>query len=301
MIVSTRAAVVSGRWVCLGPAARGVVWLTACAALFAGMGALVRIIVVDYGANIFWVGWVRFLIGALAMLVPGLCGVWRLRIVNRRAFIARGFFGALGQFMLFVVIAYVGLGRGTVLAYLMGVVGAVSGIFILRERPRPVAFAAVGGATVGVLLSCRAGIPAGWEWLGLGAALGSGLALTFIRKLRRTDSSPVIFLSQGIFGTVLLLPFILFAALPTAPRVWGLILLLCALDIGGQMCLNQGLGRLPIARGAALMMLTPVLSLILGVVCFREVLAPLQWLGCGLVLAASLAATVARAPDVDEQ
>jgi len=275
--------------------------MLACAVLFCAMGSTVRILVAEHGASVFWVGWCRFVIGALAMLIPGVLGVWSLQVVNRRVLVCRGLFGATGQFLLFAVIAYVGLGRGTVLAYLMGVVGAVSGIFILKEHPRPIVFAAVGLATVGVLLSCRAGVPVGVEWLAIGAALASGVTLSFVRLMRRTDSTQTIFLSQGVFGSVMLLPFIFSSPVPSTIDVWLLVALMSAFDIGGQLCMTEGLGLLPVARGSALMMLTPVLSLLAGVLFFSESLLPLQWFGCVIVIGASTISVASRSMTITSQ
>jgi drug/metabolite transporter (DMT)-like permease len=271
-------------------------WMLGCTTLFATMGSLVHVLASDRGVSIFWIGWVRYVLGTAVIALPGCCGLIRLRAVNRPALVWRGIIGATGQFLLYVAIAEVGLGRGTVLVYLMGVVGAVSGIFILGESMTGRVVAALLAATVGVGLSCRAGLPHGPEWLALGAALCSGVTLSIIRLLRRTDSSAAIFLSQGICGSVLLIPFLFAADPPAGLGVWCLIVLLSAADIGGQLCMNQGLGRLPMAQGSAMMLLTPVFSLLVGALVFTEALTPLQWTGCVLVLSASAVALASRPP-----
>jgi drug/metabolite transporter (DMT)-like permease len=149
---------------------------------------------------------------------------------------------------------------------------------------------AVALATAGVLLSCRAGIPRDAEWLAVVAAACSGVTLSLVRLLRRTDTNQVVFLSQGLFGTLLLLPFIFTTSPPSETVSWLLVAVMIAADISGQLCMNAGLARMPVATGASLMMLTPILSLVFGVVLFHEWLSPLQWFGCAVVLTASVLA-----------
>lgn len=265
----------------------GVLWILASSMLFSSMGATLKVVVIDGDTNVFWVGWIRFVVGVLSMLIPALLGFWSLRVINRKAFLFRGFWGAIGQFLLYAAIAYVGLGRGTVLTYLMVGVAVISAWLILAERPSRTAMFGCCLGLVGVFLGCEGGFPMSYEWLGLGAAIGSGLAITYIRLLRRTDSSQVIFLSQGIFGSLLLIPFLFHAPFPQS-QVWSIILLLCLLDIGGQLCLNQGLGTLSVSRSAILMLLSPILSLLAGNYFLEEVLSSWQWAGCALVLLASV-------------
>lgn len=272
----------------------GWVWMVLCAMLFATMGMLTKVLVVHHGVNVFWIGFVRFLLGTAIILIPGWLGAWSLKIHHRPLFVLRGLAGSSGVFLIFVAIAYVGLGRGMVLAYLMGVFGALSGIYILKEKPTAAVFAAVILGTLGVLLGCGARLPQGAEWYALGAAVLSGVTLSLVRLMRRTDSNPVVLLSQGVWGTLILaLPALLHEP-PQAAIAWAILLGLSLIDIAGQLCMTQGLSMLVVARGAALMMLTPIFSLLAGVMLLGERLTSVQWLGCALVLGASLVAIVGR-------
>jgi len=270
------------------PRPLGVVYMILCASFFCLMGIMVRLLVVERHENVFWLGWIRFLLGGLAMWLPSLTGAWPLQVHNRRVFVLRGLIGSTGMFMLYLAIALVGLGRGTVLMYLMGVVGAVSGIWILKEKPTARLAAAVALGTVGVLLSCRSGFPRGAEWLPVIGAVCSGTTLSLVRLLRRTDTNQVVFFSQGLFGTLLLLPFLFTGRPPTSAASWGLLAVLIASDVAGQLCMNESLSRLPVAIASSLMLLTPVLSLLAGVGLFAETLTAWQWVGCGMVLGGAL-------------
>lgn len=277
------------------PRPLGVIYMLLCATFFCLMGTMVRLLVVERHENVFWLGWIRFVFGGLAMWLPSRTGAWPLTVHNRKVFWLRGVIGSTGMFMLYLAIALVGLGRGTVLMYLMGVVGAVSGIWILKEKPTARLAAAVVIGTAGVLLSCRSGFPRGAEWLPVIGAVCSGTTLSLVRLLRRTDTNQVVFFSQGLCGSLLLLPFLFTGHPPASAASWGLLAVLIASDVAGQLCMNESLARLPVAIASSLMLLTPVLSLLVGVGVFAETLSAWQWVGCGLVLAgASL--SVARQP-----
>lgn len=272
----------------------GSFWLVACACLFAGMGMSVRQLVSVYRADVFWVAWIRFVIGLLVVVGPALAGHWSLRITNRSAFVLRGLFGVGGMFTLLVVIDKVGLGRGTVLANLTAVFATLLAIPLLKEWPRPVVAVSVALATGGVLLCSGVGVPVGWEWLALLCAFFGGFTLPFIRILRRTDGNHISFLSQCMFGVLLLLPLLSPARFPTSPTIWQLLLLMATFDILGQFCLSQGLATVPVARGTAILMLVPILSLLAGVTLFGESLQARQWVGCGIVLLSGFLAVMAR-------
>lgn len=277
----------------------GSAWLILSACLFSGMGMLVRHLVTVHQADLFWMVWMRYVLGLLVVLVPAWAGLWSLQVHNRSAFAWRGVLGCLSLLGLLVVIDKVGLGRGTVLLNLSALFATLAAIPLLRERPRPVVSVAVVCATGGVMLCSQSGWPSGWEWFALAGALFSGLTLPFIRILRRTDSNVVSLFSQCLFGAVLLLPFLSMERLPVAASTIALIIAMAACDILGQFCLSPGLKSVPVAKSTVILMLTPITSLLAGVFLFSEILTGRQWLGCATVLLSSILVIMARKPCPD--
>ena len=273
----------------------GEAWLVLFAVLQVCMGGLVVHLVSDRQADLPWMVAIRFLIGLGLMVLPALAGHWSLRVHNRAAFVGRGVFGAASMLVYFIVINKVGLGRGTVLSNLAAVFATFAAIPLLNEWPRPAAWFAVVLATLGVLGCSASGVPAGWEWLALLGALFGGLTFPFIRKLRQTDSNQVAFLSQCVFGLLMVAPFLHLARWPDSADIWGLMLVMITCDITSQFCLSHGLASVPVAKATTIMLLTPVLSLLVGVVLFGEHLSLRQWSSCILVLAAAALAIMARA------
>ena len=272
----------------------GWAWMVACAASFCAMGVLVRELTVEHAVNVFWIGWVRYLLGLAVMAIPAATGAWSLRVHNKPVFIARGILGSVGLLFFFLAVSMVGLGRGTVLFYLMGVFGTLAGMVLLREHPRPLVWVAVVVSVAGVLLSAEAGWPRGGEWAGLIAAVFSGTTLALVRLLRRTDSNQVTFYGQGLWGSLLLAVPALLSPMPLGWGIWLMLIAMSFLDIVGQLFMTQGLSMIPVAKGGALMMLIPIFSLLVGVIGFGESLTLLQWAGCGLVLLASFLAVISR-------
>ncbi|MEI3000854.1 MAG: DMT family transporter [Victivallis sp.] len=274
----------------------GPVWLVGAAICFALMGITVKQAVTAGGVNIFQLGLIRFLTAAIGVTLPALFGCWSLRVVNRSCFLLRGFFGAAGNFLMFTVIMLVGLGRGSVMMQLMGIFGALSALFLLGETMSLRLLTAVLAASAGVVL-CAGGRPSLYEWLAVGGALCSGLALTFIRKLNRTDNLHVVFFSQSVCGLVLMAPTVCFAGFPATRTAWAAGLLLTFFDTAGQYFMTHGMTRTPVAAAGSLLMLSPVVSLAVGLFAFGETLDFLQVSGCALILTGGmLSVTGASAP-----
>jgi len=262
----------------------GWVLLLGAAVCFALMGITVKQAVNHYHINIFQLGFLRFLIAATVVAVPAWLGLWSLRVVNGKYFLLRGFFGAAGNFLLFAVIMLIGLGRGTAMMQLMGVFGALSALLILHEKMSLSLQAATAISALGVLLCANMQWPSPYEWLAVLGAMCSGLALTFIRKLNQTESIHVIFFGQCICGVILLSATLPLAGLPTAAKTWIAAGLVTLFDIAGQYLMTCGMIKTPVATSGLLLMLSPVISLLAGLLIYRENVGPMPLAGCLLIL-----------------
>jgi drug/metabolite transporter (DMT)-like permease len=97
-----------------------------------------------------------------------------------------------------------------------------------------------------------------------------------------------IFLARG-FAAVFLLAHVATAGGPRpAPqprKLLAAIVLLAALDTGGYVCFNLGVGHAGTAIVAAASAPYAVVPIVMGVTLFGERPTPPQWLGVGLVVA----------------
>ncbi len=266
----------------------GWFWVVASAVCFSLMGITVKQAVSGGSINIFQLGFVRFLAALIYITVPAGLNFWSLRIHNMKYFLLRGFFGAAGNFLMFTVIMLIGLGRGTILMQLMGIFGALSALFLLREKLSLRLIAAIAAGAFGVIMCAGMRCPSSYEWLAVLGALCCGLALTFIRKLNETENLHVIFYSQSICGLILMIIPAFFVGLPCGLEVWSAGLLVTLFDVAGQYFMTHGMVRTPVAVTGALLMLSPVISLTIGLTVYRESLDTLQLIGCALILSGGL-------------
>lgn len=182
------------------------------------------------------------------------------------------------------------------LGYYIGpLVNVVLGVLVLRERPRPLQWVALGIATAAVvLISVGAGrVP----WLGLGLAVSFG-TYGLIKKTVPLASTA----SLTAEGIVLGLPAAaLLAVLEatgagtlTGHGVWHIALLVAAGPVTAVPLLLYGAAarRIPLTTLGTLMYLTPTLQFLWGVLVVGEAMPAERWAGFGLVWLALVAFTV---------
>ena len=122
----------------------------------------------------------------------------------------------------------------------------------------------------------------------LGGAVLGGMAIVAVRRLRATDSSFVILLSQCTFGLVLLAwPFA--ADLPAPPAWgWGLLAAIGLTAAAGQLMLTYAYRHVGVTEAAPFNMLVPVWNTGLAVLVFNETLTA-SGLAGGMLVVASCA------------
>ncbi len=263
----------------------GWLWIAGAACCFAMMGVTVKEAVNVHGVNIFWLGFLRFAAALLFVSAPALAGFWSLKVYNKKYFLLRGIFGSAGNFIFFASVALVGLGRGTVLMQLMGVFAALSAVWLLKEHMSRKLLFAVFIAGAGIIVCAGLRMPTSYEWLAVGGALCSGLTITFISRLKETDSLHVIFFSQSICGFFLLMPF---ALCTEFPGTWTFViagLCLCFFDTSGQYLMTHGIRSCSVAVAGSMLMLGPVIGVIVGIFFYKEAIDALQFAGCIMILA----------------
>ena len=151
----------------------------------------------------------RFLTGAFVIVGLAVLHLIRLQITNYRWLIVRGLFGATAVYLMYRGIMHIGLAKGTVLNYTYPMFAALLAPALLKERLAPDVLVAGLLSFVGIWLIVSSGSPGGFigfssigveELLALCGGVLAGVAVVAIKKLRETDSPYVIYLSQCVFG-----------------------------------------------------------------------------------------------------
>jgi drug/metabolite transporter (DMT)-like permease len=278
-----------------GGRAAGLAAMILSSVLFSLMSVFIRLAA---GADAFLTSFIRFAVGAAAVGTLALAGRVRLSFVNVPLLLLRGLTGAVAVYTFFLSIEKLGIARGSVISNSYPLFAAVGGAIFLKERVRPLGWAALAAALGGIVLmrwgALREGVSAQagtdlWYGLSLGGALIAGLAIVCVRRLTLTDSAPAIFMAQSLVGFWL-------ALVPAASRPAAfspaLALLLLAIGLsaaGAQLLMTWSFASVDIATGSLLGMLTPVINVGIGVLAFGEGMDPVEAVGAAVVLAACVA------------
>jgi S-adenosylmethionine uptake transporter len=250
------------------------------------------------------VTWARFAIGLVVMLVAAASGRMKLRTQRLGGLLARGVVGTVAIGLYFYAITHAPLGIGTLLSYTYLIFGPLFSALWLRERPSAPMILGLAIAAAGVALLA----PAGHEPISSGVAAGllsgvfSGMAVTAIRDLRRTEPAPLIFLSLSLVGTVVFGGFMLagFAGVsgiqrPVVPHGNGAWLLLAGVGLTsviGQLILTWGFRYVSTALGTLISVTAVPLSMLAGAALFHEHPTPRALFGAALVLTAGAVLSV---------
>ena len=194
----------------LGPAIRGMLWMTLCGLCFAGLNATTRVITADLHS------WqtvcLRYAFGALVMLPLVLrTGMGVLRTNNLRLQVARCAVHSLGTGMWFLALPLVPLAEITAISFTSPIFLAIGAILFFGEKVRSERWIAIGVGFLGVLLvlypKLEHGIAANWASLLLVAAAPvSASSYLLAKRLMRYDKTETIVLWQAMLVSLFTLP-----------------------------------------------------------------------------------------------
>ncbi len=252
---------------------------------FSLMSAMVRGL---KDVNSFTTVMVRFVIGGMVVGALFVSGFQKLRWTNWPWIIARGLSGGMACLIYYWAIQHIGLSKAVLLGYTYVVFASIFAVPVLHEQIRLRHWLAIATALAGIAMVCGVqNLAVGnGEAIALLGGLISGFAVVCVTKCRENDSSANIFFSQCVFGIVMV-------AWPTAshwraPTVgqWGVLAIIGLLAAGGQLCMTYAYKFTGASQGSLLSLVTPVLSAVIGVVYFGEVLSLTFVVGSSLVLVA---------------
>lgn len=201
----------------------------------------------------------------------------------------RGLFGASALMLSFVSITRIGPGESAFLAATSGVFVALLSPFLLGQKNSLWTWLAILGSLVGVSLLFKDNASS-HDLLGRAMALGSGflaaLAYLMVARAGRSNSAKsVVF----YFCLVALLLHIGYFArygyrLPSDKKVWGLLFFTGCLGSAAQYTMTRAYQTAPAALVSAVGYLSPVLSLLWGILLFAQIPTESALMGAGLIL-----------------
>ena len=217
--------------------------------------------------------------------------------VDRRTLLARGAVGATALSLFYVGIGRLPLGDAVTIQYTAPVWTAITAAVLLGEKIRPVVVAGAVLSMAGVVLVARPSVLFGagdaldgWGVAAVGtAAVLSGLAYTFVRKLRQTDRPMAIIFYLSWIGMVGALPFALAGGWvwPSGWQ-WALLLGIGLATHAGQVGLTKGMQRLEAGTASAIGYVQVVLAFVWGALFLGDAVDGLSVAGAALVVSSVL-------------
>jgi drug/metabolite transporter (DMT)-like permease len=267
---------------------RGVLGMSGSAVLFSGMAMLIRY---AEGVNFFTTALFRFTIGLGILITLALFRKIRLEFHKRVLLFLRGLFGGIGVILFYLAIVKIGIAKGTVISNTFPVFATLGGVLFLKDRVRPMVWLSLIVSLIGLVLLTRSSWSSGfsgekdlWVVLAFIGAVSGGAAIVCVKRLRATDSSTSIFLSQSLIGFwIVLVP----AGLNASKIVFGTIWILIGVGVlatVAQLLMTWSFAHIPISTGSLLSLLTPICNVILGILLFKESLTLPEAVGTMLIL-----------------
>lgn len=216
---------------------------------------------------------------------------------DRPTLLARGVVGATALSLLYFGLSRLPLGDSVTIHYTAPVWTALSAAVLLGERLRPLVLAGAALSLVGVALVAQptflfGAAPDPLDGWGVAAVVAgsvlSGLAYTFVRKLRATDDPMTIIFYLSWVGAVGSLPFALGGWAWPSPVGWALVLGIGLSTQVGQVCLTKGIHLLEAGTATAIGYVQIVFAFAWGVLVFGDPLDPLSVAGAVLVVSSVL-------------
>jgi drug/metabolite transporter (DMT)-like permease len=270
--------------------------MSGSAVLFSAMAVLIRS---AQGVSFFTTALFRFMIGIAILTTLALFRQIRLEFHNRLLLFLRGLLGGIGVILFYLAIVKIGIAKGTVISNTFPVFATLGGVLFLKDRVRPLVWLSLIVSLIGLALLTRSSWAGGFSgendqwviWAFVGTVF-AGAAIVCVKRLRETDSSTSIFLSQSLVGFwIVIVP----AGLNVSRIALGTIWILVGIGVlaaAAQLLMTWSFAHVPISTGSLLSLLTPVCNVILGVLLFKETLTIGEGIGSALILLACAAVAV---------
>ncbi len=267
---------------------QGTLWMICSAMLFSLMSVLVRIAADEYGVNAWLTAEVRFVVCMVLVYAFSFISREPLRFVNRRWLVSRGLFGGLSASIYFYSITKIGIGKSTIFTYTYPLWAALLAPLLLQERIKLGVLAAVLASLGGLYLIIVPPEGLGQtSWFDLVAIIGglfAGWAILSIKKLHATDTSRAIIFSQSFFGFFIVAAPSHAHGYASAWPAWGILIAVGLIAAAAQLQMTHAYRFIGATEGSLLSMLTPVMSVGLGVLVFHEAVTTRSLIGCIIVL-----------------
>lgn len=269
---------------------RGALYVIGSSALFAGMGAIVKLLARDLPNEM--IVFFRSAIGLLALL-PWL---WHrgldLRTAHLRGHLVRGLAGVSAMYCFFYAIAHVPLAEATLYNYSTPLFVPFIAAFWLGEAMPSRVWWPIGFGLLGILLIIKPSVGgvSPDSLIGLASGLFAALAMVGIRRLTRTEPVSRIVFYFSVISTLVASVPLLWAWRTPDPALWLPLGVMGILASAAQLLLTRGYAHAPAAQVGPFTYASVVFAGLLGALLWGEVLDGWSLLGTALVVSGGVLA-----------
>ncbi len=264
---------------------RGVLYMLGATFLFAVMNVLVKTVSHIPAVEVVFFRSIVSLVISLGMLKAAGVQLFGQK-QNRLLLILRGTSGAIALVMYFWLLQVIPLATAVVLQFLTPVLTSLLGIFIAKERVHPIQWIFFALAFGGVILvqGFDARITLFHLLIGILAALFTGLAYNFIRKIGKSENSLVIILYFPLITTPLTGGYTLFQWVQPEGYEWLILLAIGLLTQFAQYFMTKSYQSDELSKVSSVNYTGIIYGLTFGWLFFDEKFNLLTYLGMSLVL-----------------
>ena len=280
----------------------GTLWMLLSLAGFSFNSLVIGRVTVGHGHTSPWAAMVlRGIVGLLTVQViaPGVLRLHWKDLFANRLMLERGLIGTLGIASYYYTMGPLGTGKATLINNSWAVFAAIMATLVLGEKLGLVRLLGLCVALSGLAMLLGVGWDVlatvhGLEWIAVGGAVASAVAVVAIRQLSATHSSAIIYASQCVYCVLLGLPFAVKDISVLSLSQWGWM---CGAAVSvsiAQLAMTEGFRHLTVAAGGAFQMVLPLLISGLSIWLFGESFTSAQMLGAVLIVSGSVATVLKR-------
>lgn len=206
---------------------------------------------------------------------------------NKLLLIGRGVAGTIALTLFFYVLQHLPLATAVTLQYLSPIFTVFWSQLLFKERASLIQWIFFAGGFFGVWMiqGFDPRVDVVQAFIGMVSALASGLAYTFVRRLRSTDHELVIIFYFPVITIPIMLPFVIENWV--TPSLWdaGLLLLIGIFTQLGQLYLTRGYSLRKAADVGLVNYMGVIYAVMMGWIFFGETIPWMAFLGIVLIMA----------------
>ncbi len=205
---------------------------------------------------------------------------------NKKLLVLRGVVGSVGLITFFYTLQKIPLASAVTIQYLSPIFTTILGVFLVKERVKPIQFLffAISFAGVLVVQGFDSRVNLFYAAIGVTSAIFSGLAYNVIRKLKNTEHPLVIIFYFPLVTLPIATVVSYFTWVQPVGWDWAILLWIGICTQTAQYFMTVAYQNANVAKVSSMTYLGLLYALFFGFLLFGETFGAMSYVGMGLVL-----------------